>query len=224
MGNERRIDLSLYLVTDRALSRGRDLLEIVRAAVEGGVTVVQLREKEASTREFYRQGLKIRDFLAEREIPLIVNDRLDLALALEAEGLHLGQDDMPLPVARRLLGPDRIIGVSVFDAAEARRAEEEGADYLGLSPVFLTTTKADLTRAVGIEGIPAVRRSVTIPLVGIGGLGPENAYRAVRAGLDGVAVVSAICASPDPAAAARAIRAEVDRAKGEPGHGREGRR
>ncbi len=215
MRYEQQIDYTLYLVTDRASSLGRSHLEVIEAAVAGGVTIVQLREKEAATRVFYEEGLEIRDFLRSRGIPLIVNDRIDVALALDADGVHLGQEDVPLSVARRILGAGRLIGVSVFTPEEAREAERDGADYLGLSPVFLTGTKPDLTRQLGLEGIPPIRRSVEIPLVGIGGIDPSNAYRAVRAGLDGVAVVSAICSQREPKAAARAVRAEVLRAVSE---------
>ena len=215
MGNEQKIDYALYLVTDRALSLGRSNLEVIEAAVGGGVTVVQLREKGAATRELYEEGLKIRDFLRSRRIPLIVNDRIDIALALDADGVHLGQDDMPLLVARRILGPRKIVGISVFDPEEAREAEKGGADYLGLSPIFLTGTKPDLTQQLGFEGIPPIRRSMKIPLVGIGGMNRTNAYDAVRAGLDGVAVVSAICSQRDPKEAAHAIRACVSRARSE---------
>jgi thiamine-phosphate pyrophosphorylase len=207
------LDYSLYLVTDRGLSLGRSNLEIITAAVAGGVTVVQLREKAATTRELYEEGRKIRDFLREREIPLIINDRLDIALALDADGVHLGQDDMPVAAARKILGKDKIIGASVFTPAEAREAEAAGADYLGLSPIFVTSTKPELTAQIGIEGIPPIRRAVRIPLVGIGSLNAGNAFRAVEAGLDGVAVVSAICSHRDPEGAARAIKAEVVRAK-----------
>jgi thiamine-phosphate pyrophosphorylase len=210
---KRKVDLSLYLVTDRGLSLGRRNLDIIRAAVVGGVTMVQLREKEATTREFYQEGLKIREFLGEHNIPLIINDRLDIALALDADGVHLGQDDMPLAVARRILGEDKIIGASVFNVTEAREAEAAGADYLGLSPIFVTSTKPDLTAQMGIDGIAPIRRTVRIPLVGIGSMSAENAFEAVRAGLGGVAVVSAICSRRDPEGAARAIKAEVLRAK-----------
>jgi len=209
-----KIDCALYLVTDRGLSRGRRNLDIIRAAVAGGVTMVQLREKEATTREFYQEGLKIKEFLGEHNVPLIINDRLDIALALDAEGVHVGQDDMPVAVARRILGDDKIIGASVFDVAEAREAEAAGADYLGLSPVFVTSTKPDLTAQIGIDGIAPIRQAVRIPIVGIGSMSAENAFEAVRAGLDGVAVVSAICSQRDPEAAARAIKVEVLRAKG----------
>ena len=209
-----KIDCALYLVTDRGLSRGRRNLDIIRAAVAGGVTMVQLREKEATTREFYQEGLKIKEFLGEHNVPLIINDRLDIALALDAEGVHVGQDDMPVAVARRILGDDKIIGASVFDVAEAREAEAAGADYLGLSPIFVTSTKPDLTAQIGIDGIAPIRQAVRIPIVGIGSMSAENAFEAVRAGLDGVAVVSAICSQRDPEAAARAIKVEVLRAKG----------
>jgi len=209
-----KIDCALYLVTDRGLSRGRRNLDIIRSAVAGGVTMVQLREKEATTREFYQEGLKIKEFLGEHNVPLIINDRLDIALALDAEGVHVGQDDMPVAVARRILGDDKIIGASVFDVAEAREAEAAGADYLGLSPVFVTSTKPDLTAQIGIDGIAPIRQAVRIPIVGIGSMSAENAFEAVRAGLDGVAVVSAICSQRDPEAAARAIKVEVLRAKG----------
>lgn len=213
MGNEKAVDCSLYLVTDRGSSRSRSSLEVVEEAVEGGVTLVQLREKEATTRAFYNEGLKIRDLLRSRGIPLIINDRIDIALALDAEGVHLGQDDMPVRIARQILGPHRIIGASVFDAEEAKNAERAGADYLGLSPIFLTATKPDLCKQIGLRGIAWLRRSVKIPLVGIGGLDETNAYDAVRAGLDGVAVVSAVCSRENPKAAARAILGEVLRAK-----------
>jgi thiamine-phosphate pyrophosphorylase len=207
------VDYSLYLVTDRRLSLGRSNLEIIKAAVAGGVTVVQLRDKEATTRDLYEEGLKIRDFLREWRIPLIINDRLDIALALDADGVHLGQDDMPVAPARKILGKKKIVGASVFTSAEAREAEAAGADYLGLSPIFVTSTKPELTDQIGIEGIPPIRQSVRIPLVGIGSLNAGNAFLAVAAGLDGVAVVSAICSHRDPEGAARAIKAEVMRAK-----------
>ena len=215
MHNKQRVDYSLYLVTNKSLSLGRGTLEVIQAAVEGGVTMVQLREKEATTREFYQEGLKIRDYLQSKSIPLIINDRIDIVLALDADGVHLGPDDMPVHVARTILGPAKIIGASVLTPDEARTAESLGADYLGLSPIFVTKTKPELAYQIGIEGIPFLRRAVEIPLVGIGSISQANAYEAVRAGLDGVAVVSAICSQPDPKSAAAAIKQEVMRAKGQ---------
>ena len=208
------IDYSLYLVTDRNLSRGRSTLDIISAAIDGGVTMVQLREKELSTREFLHDGLKIRDLLKSRNIPLIINDRMDIALALDSDGIHIGQDDMPLAMVRKILGPEKIIGVSVINADEARDAENGGADYLGLSPIFVTATKPELTRQIGIKGIGLIKKAVHIPLVGIGSMSAGNAFEAVSAGLDGVAVVSGIVSQEDVTAAARAIKAEVMRAKG----------
>jgi thiamine-phosphate pyrophosphorylase len=214
MYERQKIDYSLYLVTDRALSLGRSNLEVIEAAVSGGVTLVQLREKEASTQEFYQEGLNIKDYLEAARIPLIINDRIDVALALDADGVHLGQEDMPVDVARKILGPCKIIGASAFTTQEAVAAESMGADYLGLSPIFVTTTKPELVAEIGLEGISSLKQAVKIPIVGIGSMHQSNAYEAVRAGLDGVAVVSAICSQEDPKAAAAAIKAEVMRAKG----------
>ncbi len=215
MYDKKKVDYSLYLVTDRALSLGRSNLEVIQAAVRGGVTLVQLREKEATTKEFYQEGLKIRAYLKARNIPLIINDRIDMALALDAEGVHLGQEDMPIEAARKILGPQKIIGASVFTPEEAKIAEALGADYLGLSPIFVTETKPELTQHLGIKGIPLLKEAVKIPVVGIGSMSESNAYEAVKAGLDGVAVVSAICSREDPRAAAAAIKAEIMRAKGQ---------
>jgi len=215
MYDKKKVDYSLYLVTDRDLSLGRSNLEVIQAAVRGGVTLVQLREKEATTKEFYQEGLKIRAYLKARDIPLIINDRIDMALALDAEGVHLGQEDMPIDAARKILGPQKIIGASVFTPEEAKIAEALGADYLGLSPIFVTETKPELTQHLGIKGIPLLKEAVKIPVVGIGSMSESNAYEAVKAGLDGVAVVSAICSREDPRAAAAAIKAEIMRAKGQ---------
>jgi thiamine-phosphate pyrophosphorylase len=211
---KQKVDYSLYFVTDKALSLGRSNLEVIQAAVEGGVTLVQLREKEATTKEFYEEGLKIKDYLLSKNIPLIVNDRIDIALALNAGGVHLGQEDMPVDLARKILGQQKIIGASVFTREEAKAAETLGADYLGLSPIFTTETKPDLREQIGIEGISHLKRAVKIPVVGIGSMNQANAYKAVKAGLDGIAVVSAICSQEDPKAAAAALKAEVLRAKG----------
>ena len=215
MYDKKTVDYSLYLVTDRSLSLGRSNFEVIQKAVRGGVTLVQLREKEATTRAFYQEGLEIRGYLKTRNIPLIINDRIDIALALDADGVHLGQEDMPIDVARRILGPRKIIGASVFTLEEAKTAEAMGADYLGLSPIFLTETKPELVGQIGIGGIPSLKEGVQIPLVGIGSMSQANAYEAVKAGLDGVAVVSAICSHEDPRVAAEEIKKEVLRAKGE---------
>jgi thiamine-phosphate pyrophosphorylase len=211
---KRTIDYSLYLVTDRKLSLGRSLLDVIKPAVEGGVTVVQLREKEVDSREFYREALGIKEYLDSRDIPLIINDRVDIALAIDAAGVHLGQEDLPIVVARKILGPGKIIGASVFTPDEAMQAEAMGADYLGLSPIFVTSTKPELTNQLGVEGIGPIRRATRLPLVGIGSMNETNAFSVIRAGLDGIAVVSAICCKPDACAAAEKIMKEILNARG----------
>jgi len=205
------MDYSLYLVTDRGLSRGRSTLEIVRAAVRGGVTCVQLREKTAATRAFIEEALGVRAYLNSCGVPLIINDRVDVALAVGADGVHLGQSDMPLAAARALVGAAMVIGISAESVRDA--VEAAGADYLGVSPVFATPTKADTAAPLGLEGLRAIREAVKTPLVAIGGLNRGNAAAAIRSGADGVAVVSAIVAADDPEQAARAIRIEIDAAR-----------
>ena len=207
------IDYSLYLVTDRGLARGRSSLEIVSAAVKGGATVVQLREKDCSTREFIEEALNIRDFLKTRNVPLIINDRLDVAQAAKADGVHLGQTDMPLEMARDILGDTMIIGISAESLQDAIEAENDGADYLGVSPIYATPTKTDTAPPLGIEGLRAVRKAVNLPLVGIGGLNRENAADVIRSGADGVAVVSAIVAAADPETAARELKKIIAEAR-----------
>jgi thiamine-phosphate pyrophosphorylase len=204
-------NLRLYLVTDRALAKGRPLAEVVGQAVAGGVTVVQLRDKEASTRELVAWAESLQALLAPQQVPLIINDRIDVALAVGAAGAHVGQHDMPVARARRLLGDDRLLGVSVSTIDEALRAESDGADYLGVSPIYATPTKPDTPPAVGLAGLRALRAATRLPLVAIGGLAAANLLPVLAAGADGIAVVSAIMAADDPAAAARTLRAQIDR-------------
>jgi len=200
--NIQDIDYSLYLVTDRGLARGRSTFDIVKAAVSGGVTCVQLREKDCSTLEYIEQALAIKNFLGEREVPLIINDRLDVALAVAADGVHLGQSDMPLEMARKIAGPSMLIGISAESVQDAVQAEKGGADYLGVSPIYATPTKTDTVFPLGLEGLREIKKRVKIPLVGIGGLNKSNAAEVIRNGADGVAVVSAIVAAEDPGTAA----------------------
>ncbi len=201
-----KIDYSLYLVTDRSLSQGRSTTEIVTAAIRGGVTCVQLREKHCSTREFIDEARSLQLLLQHHRIPLIINDRLDVALAIGADGVHLGQNDMSLADARRLAGEKMIIGISAENIDDAIIAEQEGADYIGISPVFTTDTKADIAAPLGLEGIRLIRRAVKIPLVGIGGINVGNIRDIVRAGADGAAVVSAIVAAACPETAAAQLK------------------
>jgi len=209
------LDLSLYVITDRQFSRGRSTGEVVREALRGGATVIQLREKELSDREIFEEGMKIKPLIKEAGAGFIINDRIDLALALQADGVHLGQQDLPLSIARKLLGAGRIIGISVKTVEEAVRAESEGADYLAVSGVYPTDTKKDVGLIVGTQGIREIRRAVKLPLIGIGGIKIHNAREVIKAGADGIAVVSAVTTAPDIAEACRALKAEVLQAKEE---------
>jgi thiamine-phosphate pyrophosphorylase len=202
----------LYLVTDRPLCGGRALEEVVAQAVEGGVACVQLREKELGTRAFVELAVALKRLLAPAKVPLIINDRLDVALAAGADGLHVGQGDMPYHLVRRFMGPRAIIGLSVETWADVEQAQAFDVDYLGVSPVFQTPTKTDTKAAWGLEGIRRIKAFSRHPLVAIGGLNPANAAAAVQAGADGIAVVSAICASPDPRQAARDLAGRIQAA------------
>jgi len=202
----------LYLVTDRALCGGRDLAEIVAQAVQGGAACVQLREKDLCTRAFVELAVALKALLAPAGVPLIINDRLDVALAAGADGVHVGQGDMPCQLVRRFMGPKAVIGLSVETWDDVVEAERLEVDYLGVSPVFPTPTKTDTKAAWGLDGIRQIRAFSRHPLVAIGGLNAANAADAVRAGADGIAVVSAICASPEPALAARDLADRIQAA------------
>lgn len=204
-------DYSVYVVTDRALAGGRSLAGVVVAALDGGAGVVQVREKTPSSRAFFEEVLAILRVARPLGRPVIVNDRVDIALAAGADGVHVGQGDLPCEAVRRLAGPDRIVGVSVGTVEEAVAAERAGADYLGVSPVFATPTKADAPPATGLDGLRRIRQAVRVPLVAIGGIHAGNAADVIRAGADGVAVVSAVMAAADPrAAAAGLVRAVAE--------------
>jgi thiamine-phosphate pyrophosphorylase len=208
------IDYSLYLVTDRGLAGGRPIPDIVRAAVAGGVTCVQLREKHGSTRDFLTEARQVQVVLRGTGVPLIINDRLDVALAAGADGVHVGQQDMPLADVRRLGPAHWVVGVSAETVEDALRAEREGADYIGVSPVFATPTKPDAAPPLGMAGLRQIRAAVDIPLVAIGGIHVGNAGDVIRAGADGIAVVSAIMAAADPRGAASNLRQAIAAARG----------
>ncbi|NLO90038.1 MAG: thiamine phosphate synthase [Clostridia bacterium] len=190
-------DLGLYLVTGQELSAGRTTLEVVARAVEGGVNTVQLREKEMSARDLVALGKEVRKITKKHGVILIINDRVDVAMAVEADGVHLGQDDFPVEDARRLLGEDAIIGLSVDNAEEAVAAEKVGADYVGFGPIFKTSTKVDTGPVVGPEGITEVREKVNIPVVAIGGINKNNAPEVLKAGAHSIALVTAITKAED---------------------------
>lgn len=197
-------DYSIYLVTDEGCLQGRALLDCVREALDGGVTLVQYRAKTASSAEMYAEALQLKALCDNFKVPLIINDRLDIAMAVGAAGVHLGQDDLPCAAARKILGEDYIIGVSAHNPAEAKAALQSGADYLGCGAVFGTATKADVKK-LGTEGLTAICREKGLPVVGIGGVTADN-YREVRAaGADGAAIVSGILAQPDIRTTVRAI-------------------
>jgi thiamine-phosphate pyrophosphorylase len=212
MDRKKTLDLSLYLVTDRQLARNIPLPKLVKKAVAGGVTVVQLREKDCSSCEFFELALAVKKVLPS-DVPLIINDRLDVALAARADGVHFGQTDLPAGVARKLLGPEAIIGLSVENPEQLKQSRNLPVDYFAISPVFLTPTKTDTGSAWGLEGIAEARKITRRPLVAIGGLNETNVLEVIRAGADGVAVVSAICAAEDPKEAARTLRGLVEEAR-----------
>jgi len=200
------IDYTLYLVTDSGMVGDKDLIEEVKKAVEGGVTLVQLREKEICTRDFYHLALRMKDMLSGMNIPLLINDNVDIALAVDADGVHLGDEDLPVDIARDLLGLEKIIGKSVSTADDAERAEKLGADYLGLGPVYPTATKEGADFGLDAATIKSVVDAVSIPVVGIGGIDAENIGQVAKHPFSGVAVVSAIMAQNDPKSAARQLR------------------
>lgn len=200
------VDYTLYLVTDRGILRGRDLLRAVEEAIRGGVTILQLREKEASSREFYELALKMKELARSCGVPLIINDRLDIALAVDADGLHIGQEDLPARVAKKLLGPGKILGVSVSCVEEALQAVSDGADYLGAGAVYPTGSKEVTTPLLGAAGLKMIRERVDIPVVGIGGIGPANVAEVRKTGVQGIAVISAILGEQDTRGAAELLR------------------
>lgn len=203
-----RLDLSLYLITDPKLCENHGLVETVAAAVRGGVTIVQLRDKHASDDEMIQQARQIRQAIAGSGVPLIINDRLEVALACGADGLHIGQDDGDVRAARRALGPDAILGLSAQQLDQLARLDTDALsdlNYLGLGPVFATATKGNHATPIGFDGLAALVAASPLPSVAIGGLKREHVEAVRRAGADGLAVVSAICGTPDPEAAARAF-------------------
>ncbi len=207
------LDLSLYLVTDRSLLAGKELLWTVEQAVLGGVSVVQLREKNASSLEFYQLAVSLKKMLDHYNIPLIINDRLDIALAVDAAGVHLGQSDIPCEVARKLLGREKIIGLSIENIAQAKLIKNAPLDYIGLSPIFATPTKTDTATPLGLSGVQTISTCLDLPSVGIGGINLNNTQSVIKAGASGIAVVSAIISANDPKTAALKLRQKIQQKK-----------
>ena len=197
-----KIDYTLYLCTDRDLMSTDTIEESVEQAVKGGCTVVQLREKNCSSKEFYELAVRVKEITDRYHVPLIINDRVDIALAVDAAGEHIGQSDLPASVVRNIIGKDKILGVSAARREEALKAVEDGADYLGVGAMFATNTKTD-ARPVTMEELKGIRAAVSIPIVVIGGINMNTLERFKGTGIDGLAVVSAIIAEKDIEAAAR---------------------
>jgi thiamine-phosphate pyrophosphorylase len=207
------VDYALYVIVQEEFSRGRLLVEVTGAAIAGGATVIQLRDKESSTRRLVEIGRELRRLTQEKEATFIINDRVDVALAVQADGVHLGQEDLPVAATRQILGKEKIIGVSAHTLEQAGQAQQQGADYIGVGPIFETQTKDVGYSPVGIKFLRLVAKEVEIPKVAIGGITAQNAFEIVSAGADGVAVVTAVVAAPDITAAASVLRAEVESAR-----------
>lgn len=205
-------DPRLYLVTDRELSLGRPLRRIVEESVRGGATLVQLREKDTGGGDFLALAKELKALLNPLGIPLIINDRLDIALLSDADGLHIGQGDIPYTEARKWLGRKKIIGLSVESIKQAREAEKLDVDYLGISPVFVTPTKDELTESLGLEKTREIASFSRHILVGIGGIHLSNVREVMETGIHGVAVVSGLCSADDPLLSARRYREEIAKA------------
>jgi len=200
------MNFDLYVITDETIAGGRSHAEIAERAVRGGADIIQLRDKQRSCTDLARIGREIAAIVREAGAVFIVNDRLDVAIACGADGVHLGQDDMRVSTARQLAPPGFVIGVSVGTVGEAVEAEQEGADYLAISPTFSTTSKEDAGHGHGLERLREICRAVAIPVIAIGGINRENVRDVIEAGADGIAVISAVAASPDITGAARELK------------------
>ena len=203
-----KINYSLYLVTDRDILKSRDLCQAVEEAILGGATLVQLREKDVSSLEFYKIAMEVKKITDKHNVPLIINDRLDVALAVDAAGVHLGQSDFPCQVARKLIGEDKILGISAATLEVALKAQADGADYIGVGAMFPTDTKLD-ARAVSIEMLKDIKQAVDIPVVAIGGINENNFKSLEETGIDGMAIISAILGKSDIKTAALQLKKTV---------------
>ncbi|MEW5920738.1 MAG: thiamine phosphate synthase [Bacillota bacterium] len=202
-------DLSVYVITDSRLSRGRSNLTVIKEAIAGGATCIQLREKDLPTGQLFHAAEALRELTLQKGITFIVNDRLDVALAVEADGVHLGRDDLPVAAARRIMPPEMILGVTARNVQQALQFQEAGASYLGVGAVFATFTKGNTGKPIGLHGLAEIVQRVKIPVVGIGGIKAQNAGDVVSAGAGGVAVVSAVVSVVDVAGATRDVARAV---------------
>ena len=202
-----KIDYSVYLVTDRDLMSTETIEEAIRQAIAGGTTLIQLREKECSSLDFYNTALKVKEICHKNNVPLLINDRLDIALAVDADGIHVGQSDLPASVVRKIIGEDKIIGVSAGNLKDAVKAEKDGADYIGVGAMYATGTKKD-AKPTSLETLKEIRKNVNIPIVVIGGINKERIKDFQGIDIDGLAIVSAIIAQKDIKKAASDIKSE----------------
>lgn len=200
-----KIDYSLYLVTDRNILKNRDLKDEVENAIKGGVTLVQLREKECGGKDFLKYAIEVKEITDKYNIPLIINDRVDIALAIDAAGVHVGQNDIPAKVVRELIGKNKVLGISASNLEEAKKAVEDGADYLGVGAIYSTSTKKD-AKNVKLNMLKEIRDNIKIPIVAIGGIDKNNAKEVIECNIDGIAVVSAILSENDIELAAKNLK------------------
>ncbi|MEP2280050.1 thiamine phosphate synthase [Maribacter sp.] len=202
-----KVDYALMYVTDDSIKEDNSFFQILEVALKGGATIIQLREKSCDTTTFYKRALHCKKLCNTYKIPLIINDRLDIALAIDADGVHIGQSDMPYDVARRLLGNSKIIGLSVSNKDQAVKEDAQSADYIGISPIFSTNTKTtDLALPLGLSGLKEIRETYKKPIVCIGGIHKDNTKEIIANGADGIAVVSAISKATHPEEATKELK------------------
>jgi len=209
----KRIDWSLCLIADTGYFDKKDFIKTIEKSVKEGVTIVQLRSKNTDTRAFLDTAFQLSDMLVPYGIPLIINDRTDIALACKADGVHLGQKDLPLPAAREIMGKNKIIGITTTNNKQAEEAESQGADYIGLGPVFKTGSKKEASRPIGLEQLEKIRKNIRIPILAIGGINPQNAARVLSSGVNGIAVISAILGFADVTASTKNLLKEIRKGK-----------
>ncbi len=206
------MDWKLCLIADSQACGKKRLSKIIDEAVNSGTTLVQLRGKDLAIQDFLNLAFEIAEIVKTKKVPFLINDRIDVALACDADGVHLGQEDLPLQHAKRILGKSRLIGISANSILEAVDAEKQGADYIGVGPIFFTSSKKELGQILGIPGLKAIREKVSIPILAIGGINKENVREVIQAGADGIAVISAIMGAYDAGKATRDLKGSINSA------------
>jgi thiamine-phosphate pyrophosphorylase len=207
------MDLSLYVIVDRRMIKDKSLFQVAREVIAGGATTIQLREKNMESGDLYNLASSIKEVAKKRRVLFLVDDRVDIALAVNADGVHLGEKDLPIKIARKLLGRDKIIGVTVRNLSQALKAQREGADYVSLGPIFSTKTKGNLPPPRGLKAITQVKKKIRVPLLAIGGINKDKVAEVIRIGADGVAVVSAIMGAKNVRKATQELLKQIKKAK-----------